>query len=108
MSRFVQRRPRRTRIEGEEAIIAELRRRTPKRGMRKAVAHELGVTTVEVTEVLNGNRPVPPRMAAALGHKLAWVPIEPLHQAASGSSIAIGAIDPLQPQGRKDDEHPPG
>jgi len=72
------RRSRRSRIPGEELVIAELRRRAPRRGMRKQLAHELGTSEPTLAGIATGNRGVSPRIAEGLGFRLVarWERVE--------------------------------
>lgn len=83
--KFASRRPFRTRLPGEEQVVDELRRRAPKRGMRKSLAHDIGVSEPTLAGVATGHRPVSQRLGEALGFRLVsrWERIT-------------------------DDEHPPG
>lgn len=77
--KFAARRPIRTRLEGEDAVVAELNRRMPARGYAKRVAHDLGVSLNTVHAVASGKRAPSLRIAEGLGFRLI-----------------------------KDDDHPPG
>lgn len=77
--KYAERRPFRSRMAGEDDVVAELRRRTPQRGMRKAVAHDCGVSENTIGRVLAGKARPSMEIAAGLGFRLV-----------------------------KDDEHPPG
>lgn len=77
--KYVSRRPFRARMPGEEAVVDELRRRTPARGMRKAVAQDCGVSENTIGRVLAGKVSPSLKLAQGLGFRLV-----------------------------KDDEHPPG
>jgi hypothetical protein len=60
----------------EEAIVAELVRRTPRRGMRKRLAHELGLSTAQLSGVISRRIPVSRRLAERLGYQLVAVKAE--------------------------------
>lgn len=60
----------RTRIEGEDAVIDVLRQRAPQRGMRKRLAHEIGVSEPTIAGVVTGHRPVSVKVGEALGFRL--------------------------------------
>lgn len=77
--KYAPRRPIRAQLPGEEEVVAELRRRTPGRGTRKRVAHELDVSENTIGRVLAGKVPPSLKIAQGLGFRLV-----------------------------KDDEHPPG
>lgn len=57
---------------GEEAIVADLQQRISKPGSSKRVAAELGVHRGHLLSIANGNKPLGPKVAAALGYQLAW------------------------------------
>lgn len=76
MTKHAPRRPHRTRIDGEDQVMAELRRRTAERGAIKAVAYEAGLAQSAVSNVIGAARPMPPALAESLGYRLAWVKID--------------------------------
>lgn len=72
------RRPRTVEIMGEQAVRVELCRRAPRRGMRKALALDAGVSQSLISQIATGKRPMTPSLAEELGFKLAWVRDEEL------------------------------
>lgn len=50
-----------------KATVAELRRRTARRGARKGIAHEAGLSQSMLCEVLSGRKAPPLRLALTLG-----------------------------------------
>lgn len=66
-------RPHRTRIQGEQPIRDELRRRSMGWGSRKALANDVGVTPSFLCQLISGKRHMTPNIARQLGYKLVWV-----------------------------------
>jgi transcriptional regulator with XRE-family HTH domain len=60
----------RTYLPGDELVIQELRRRTPRRGMRKRIAFETGVSECHISAVLLGKTPPSLQLARGLGFRL--------------------------------------
>ena len=61
----------------EQEMLAELRRRTPRRGDRKRLAHQIGVPESVLSMVLNRKRPITDRIALALGYRRTFERIDP-------------------------------
>lgn len=53
--------------ELQRQVLAEMRRRTQRRGVRKRVAFELGVSLSQFNDVMRGRRPPSLRFAIGLG-----------------------------------------
>jgi putative DNA primase/helicase len=60
----------RTYLPGDELVIQELQRRTPRRGMRKRIAFETGVSESHISAVLLGKTPPSLQLARGLGFRL--------------------------------------
>lgn len=60
-------------IAGSEQVRRALIERLPRRGVSKRLAFEAGVPLSEISEARRGNR-LSPKLAAALGFELRWVP----------------------------------
>lgn len=65
-------------VHGEQRVLAEIDRRAPKRGMRKSLAQDAGISESFLSLIASGNRPMTPRLADELGFTLAWVRMEEL------------------------------
>lgn len=63
-------------LHGQAEVVAEIRRRTPRRGMLCRLADELGEDPGNMTRYLNLQRPVPQRVAEQLGFRIAYVRID--------------------------------
>lgn len=55
---------------GLEEVAAEVRARAPRRGMRKGLAHDLGISQPTLANILAGRRPPPARVLAKLGFRI--------------------------------------
>lgn len=65
------------RIDNSAEVIAEIRRRTPRRGMRKRLAQDLDVNEGNLSRYVRGVVPVPRRIAEKLGFRIAYVRADP-------------------------------
>ncbi|HEY1605604.1 MAG TPA: helix-turn-helix transcriptional regulator [Allosphingosinicella sp.] len=61
---------------GLDELAAEVRARAPRRGMRKRLAHELGISQPTLSNILAGRRAPPARVLAKLGFRLRFERIE--------------------------------
>lgn len=75
--------PRILRIDGQAAVVAEIRRRSPRRGELKRLAAELDADPHNLSRYACGRRPVPPRIAEQLGFRIAYVPIRESEEGSS-------------------------
>jgi plasmid maintenance system antidote protein VapI len=60
------------RIVGQEDVIDEMRRRAPRRGMRKGLAMDLGISEPALCGMIGGRRPISAEVAARLGFRIRY------------------------------------
>lgn len=61
---------------GLDEVAAELRARAPRRGMRVALAMELGVSRHHLANMIAGRRAPSPRILAKLGFRIRFERVE--------------------------------
>ena len=89
-------RPTRQRIHGERTVRSEIYRRSPQRGMRKAIAFDAGISESFLSLIATGKRPMTPKLAAELGFRLAWVRAEELALADKiEAELSLSTVAPI-------------